>query len=90
MRPLPVHEANPAGAHHIQEQFLLRRTVFAPDQQFQQRTGETAAQTFQFPIRFLTVEHGIDRVQRPALIQHDPVPEQAIAVKHRSRVMQIP
>ncbi len=37
----------------------------------------------------LAVEHGIDRIQRPGLIENDGVAEQALAIEHRSDVVQI-
>ena len=51
--------------------------MIAPDQQFQQRPGETPAQAFQLAPALVTVEHRINRIQRPALVQHDAVLEQA-------------
>ena len=86
--PSPVDEADAAGAHHVEEQLLFRNGMLAPYQQFQQRAGEAPAQALQFAPAPVPVEHGVDRIQRPALVEHDAVLEQALPVEHDAGVVQ--
>lgn len=88
VRTSPVNEANAARPHHVEEQLLLFNRVTAPDQQLQQRAGEASAQAFQLAPALVAVEHRVDRIQRPALVEHDAVLEQTLPVEHNPGVVQ--
>ena len=75
VRTSPVNEADAARPHHVEEQLLLGNRMLGPDQQLQQRAGEAPAQALQLAPALLAVEHGVDRFQRPALIEHDAILE---------------
>ena len=56
---------------------------------FQERAGEAAAQLAEWPEAGVAVENGVDRLQRPALVEDDPVLEQAIAVEHDTGAVEV-
>ena len=84
-----MNKADAAGAHHVEKQLLVRSRVIAPDQRFEQRAGETAAEPSQLVIALGPVKDGINGVESPGLIEDDPVLENVRAVEHDSGAMQI-
>ena len=68
---------------------MVRSRVIAPDQRFEQRAGEPAAEPSQLVIALGPVKDGINGVESPALVEDDTVTENASAVEHDAGAMQI-
>src|SRR3954452_10582534 len=84
-----MNKAYAARLHHAEKHFLLGRRVITPDQRFQQFAGKAAAKVAQLPIAVLAVEYGIDRFERPGLIENDAVLEKSLAVEHDPGIVQV-
>ena len=63
--------------------------MLLPGQRMQQRTGEAAAETADLSIALLPVENGVERLQRPTLVEDDLVAEEPGSVEDDPTFMQI-
>ena len=90
-RPLAVDEADAAGAHHAEKQPLLVRRIalLFPDEFLKPQPVEPAALALEPPVAARAVEHRIDRVQRPGMVEHDAVAEQAFLIEHDAGIVQV-
>ena len=84
-----TNKADAAGAHHVEKELLVRSRVIAPDQRFEQRAGETAAEPSQLVIALGPVKDGINGVESPGLIEDDTILENIRRWKIDSGAMQI-
>ena len=87
---VPIGKADPALPHEAEKQLLLLLAMLLPHPFGEIGAAEAPAIALDGLERLgLAMEHGIDRIQRPGLIENDVVAEQALAIEHRSDVVQI-
>lgn len=60
-----------------------------PDGQFEVSAGETTLVSAKQLVTFLAIEVGVDRFQRPFMVENDKIIEQSLAIKGGSHIMQI-
>ena len=83
-------EADAALLHEAQEQLLLRHAVLLPHPLRQLRAAEAAVVALDLLEALRgAVEHRIDGIERPCLVENDLIAEQALAIEHRAGVVQV-
>ena len=82
-------EGDPAREHQAEEETLCLIVVLSPDGHRQQRSREPSRLARDQTKRVATIEHRIDRVQSPRLVEDDPIGEQARPVEHHAQVVQV-
>ncbi len=84
-----MDEANATRLHHAEKEPLLVDAIFAPDQRIEQRACKTTVGIAKLAIALLALKDGINRLQRPLLIEDDAVVEQPLLVEHDPYMMKI-